>query len=61
MTNKTYLTWTYTRGWCEKNPEKMAAIVTPKGIFEIVFRPMEEKEISFKTEEYGWINKFFIE
>lgn len=62
MTTKTYLIWTHTRNWCEQNPEKIAAIITPKGYFEITFKPRDIlSEKGFVTKEYDWLEKFFIE
>lgn len=64
MTNKTYLTWIHTRNWCEMNPEKTAAVVTPFGRFEIVYyenKPKETKLESVEFDHYDWIEKFFRE
>jgi len=35
---KSYLLWLHMRNWCEVNPNKVAAVVTPFGMFEIKFQ-----------------------
>ena len=37
MTAKSVAAWRETKQWCERNPGKKAAIVTPDGTFEMVY------------------------
>ena len=37
MPEKTERQWLGLRTWCEANPGKRAAVVTPKGVFTVTF------------------------
>jgi hypothetical protein len=41
-TTKSYATWVATWVWCQANPGKIAAIVTPKGTFTVKYDPQPE-------------------
>lgn len=50
--NKSFLTWIQIRNWCELNPEKTAAIITPFGRFEIRYFINKPKDIKLETMEF---------
>lgn len=60
MTSKSYITWTQTRNWCMQNPDKLAAIVTPEGIFEVQFKLRKKSEYPVE-EDHDWIRKQFVD
>lgn len=39
MSMKSHSLWESTKVWCQANPDKQAAIVTPQGTFTIIFKP----------------------
>jgi hypothetical protein len=41
--NKTFRVWELTKQWCEQNPGKLAAVVTPRGMFTITFKESPHK------------------
>ena len=64
MNQKTYLAWLHTRNWCESNPEKIAAIITPYGRFEIKYIVNQPRDIKLEVSEinqFDWIKKKFLE
>ena len=63
--NKSTIIWLNTRNWCEMNPDKTAAIVTPNGTFQIKFVKKIEKNDNYTVHEFdeskNWIEKYFLE
>lgn len=45
--------WISTRNWCLQNPQKLAAIVTPIGVFEIKFVPVKKIEMPIASYEFS--------
>ena len=57
MNQKTYMAWLSTIKWCECNPGKKAAIVTPDGVFEMTFTSDKTKrESSFLCDGYDTVS-----
>lgn len=59
--NKFYINWFQTMQWCENNPEKLAAIITPKGIFEIKFKISTKEKYNFEGIDSDWMSKYYIQ
>lgn len=53
--NKSFIRWIQTRNWCELNPGKKAAIVTPYGRFEIIYIVHEKLEEKYESVEFDKI------
>lgn len=43
-----------------QNPDKLAAIVTPEGIFEVQFKLRKKSEYPVE-EDHDWIRKQFVD
>lgn len=62
MSIKNYSTWIVTCGWCQQNPDKLAAIITSEGVFEIKFKHTQKRDDTpFSSDNYDWINKHIVD
>jgi len=55
---KSYLLWLHMRNWCEVNPNKVAAVVTPFGMFEIKFTPNKKDESEYEVKYFDQLKKY---
>lgn len=62
---RTHIVWRQVREWCHKNPQKIAAIATPEGIYEIKFVPngVEKRGVDLTLTEpsdsHSWVKDRF--